>query len=81
MSSFLLVLHANVRNLDEVTFARDGQKNRLVSKVVFYVEINWTPNWSEPFIRCDHCSSARGGSQSHAEQKGKNENYRDNTTR
>ena len=35
----MLVLHANVRNLDEVTFARDGQKNRLVSKVVFYVEI------------------------------------------
>ena len=33
VSSFLLVLHANVRNLDEVTFARDGQKNRLVSKV------------------------------------------------
>jgi hypothetical protein len=32
------VLHANVPNLDEATFARDAQKNRPVSTIL-YVEI------------------------------------------
>ena len=45
VSSFLLVLHANARNLDEVTFARDGQKNRLVSKVSSTSRSHWTPSW------------------------------------
>ena len=64
VSSFLLVLHANVRNLDEVHIRPRRSKEPPGLQVPSTSRSHWTPSWSELFIRRDHCSSPRGGSQS-----------------